>query len=125
MKKNLSGFTLIELLVVLAIIATLLAIATPRYFANLDRAREAALHESLYVMRDAIDKYHADTGVYPDSLDDLVDKRYLRKLPPDPLTDSAETWQTVPPPAGQAGRVYDIHSGAPGEDRNGQPYAAW
>lgn len=120
------GFTLIELLVVLAIVATLLAIAAPRYFGSLDRARDAALRESLFVMRDAIDKYHGDTGRYPDSLDELVAKRYLRKLPPDPVTDSAETWVALPPPAGAAaGRVYDVKSGAPGNGADGLPYTEW
>ncbi len=120
------GFTLIELLVVLAIIATLLAIAAPRYFGSLDRARDSALRETLFVMRDAIDKYHGDTGRYPESLDDLVVKRYLRKLPPDPVTDSSETWVELPPPAGAAaGRVYDVKSGAPGNGADGLPYAEW
>lgn len=120
------GFTLIELLVVLAIIATLLAIAAPRYFTSLDRAREAALRESLSVMRDAIDKYHGDTGRFPESLDDLVSKRYLRKLPPDPVTESADTWRVVPPPPGAAaGNVYDVHSGADGNGADGMPLAEW
>ena len=66
------GFTLIELLVVMAIIATLLSIVAPRYFTHLDRAREAALRETLVVVRDAIDKFHGDTGRYPESLEELV-----------------------------------------------------
>lgn len=120
------GFTLIELLVVLAIVAALLAIAAPRYFTSLDRAREAALRETLFVMRDAIDKYHGDTGRYPDQLDELVSKRYLRKLPPDPITESTDTWVVVlPPPGAAGGQVYDIRSGAPGMGADGTPYADW
>jgi general secretion pathway protein G len=121
-----AGFTLIELLVVMAIVATLLAIAAPRYFTSLDRAREASLRESLFVMRDAIDKYHYDTGRFPDNLDDLVAKRYLRKLPPDPVTESIDTWVVVPPPAGaEPGEVYDVKSGAPGNGADGTPYSEW
>ncbi|MDO8450811.1 MAG: prepilin-type N-terminal cleavage/methylation domain-containing protein [Rhodoferax sp.] len=115
------GFTLIELLVVMAIIATLLSIATPRYFAHLDRAREAALRETLSVVRDSIDKFHADTGRYPAELDELVTKRYLRRLPVDPVSESAETWVIVPPPNEVTG-VWDVKSGAGGEER---PYAQW
>ncbi|MDO9271489.1 MAG: prepilin-type N-terminal cleavage/methylation domain-containing protein [Rugosibacter sp.] len=121
------GFTLIELLVVMAIIATLLSIAVPRYFSHLDRTREAALRETLFVVRDAIDKFHADTGHYPAELNELVTKRYLRKLPIDPVSESTETWVIVPPPAesassSEATGVWDIQSGAGGEER---PYASW
>lgn len=130
------GFTLIELLVVMAIIATLLSIAVPRYFSHLDRTREAALRETLFVVRDAIDKFHADTGHYPAELNELVTKHYLRKLPVDPVSESTETWIIVPPPNGQTGQtgqagqtgagestgVWDIQSGAGGENR---PYANW
>lgn len=125
MARN-NGFTLIELLVVMAIVATLLAIAAPRYFTSLDRARDASLRESLFVMRDAIDKFHYDTGRYPGSLEDLVSQRYLRKLPPDPVTESSETWVTVPPPdAAVPGQVYDVRSGAPGSGADGTPYSEW
>lgn len=120
-KASSRGFTLIELLVVMAIVAMLLTIATPRYFAHLDRAREAALRETLFVVRDAIDKFHADTGRYPAELDELVSKRYLRKLPVDPVSESVETWIIVPPPSESAG-VWDVKSGAGGED---MPYAKW
>lgn len=124
--KRTGGFTLIELLVVLAIVAVLLAIVTPRYFSSLDRAREAALRQTLFVMRDAIDKYHGDTGRYPDNLNELIDKRYLRKLPRDPVTESVETWEVVMPPAGAAaGSVYDVRSGAPGTGSDGTPFAEW
>ena len=120
------GFTLIELLVVMSVIATLLTIAVPRYFQHLDRAREAALRESLAVMRDAVDKYHGDTGRYPETLEDLVTKRYLRKVPPDPITESTETWVMVPPPdePGQK-KVWDIRSGAEGQGLNGSAYSSW
>jgi len=119
--KRLRGFTLIELLVVMAIIATLLSIAVPRYFVHLDRAREAALRETLWVVRDAIDKFHADQGRYPAQLDELVSARYLRRLPVDPVSETAETWVLVSPPGDESG-VWDLRSGAGGEAR---PYADW
>ncbi len=120
------GFTLIELLVVMSVIATLLTIAVPRYFQHLDRAREAALRESLAVMRDAVDKYRGDTGRYPETLEELVTKRYLRKVPPDPITESTESWVLVPPPEEPGQRkVWDIRSGAEGQGQNGSDYATW
>ncbi len=118
------GFTLIELLVVLSIIATLLAIAVPRYFQHVDRSKEAVLRENLSAVRDAIDQYHADKGKWPESLGSLADSRYLRAVPVDPVTGSADTWITVPPPDGAIG-VYDIHSGAEGMASNGQAYGEW
>ena len=120
------GFTLIELLVVMSVIATLLTIAVPRYFQHLDRAKEASLRESLAVMRDAVDKYRGDTGRYPETIEELVTKRYLRKVPPDPITESTETWVIVPPPdePGQR-KVWDIHSGAEGQGQNGSEYSTW
>jgi general secretion pathway protein G len=124
--KPARGFTLIELLVVMAIIATLLAIAAPRYFGNLDRARDASLRETLFVVREAIDKYYGDRGRYPDALDELVSKRYLRKMPVDPITESADTWIVVPPPDDTLhGQVYDIHSGASGSAVDGESYSEW
>jgi general secretion pathway protein G len=127
-----SGFTLIELLVVLAIIATLLAIAAPRYFRSVDYSKEVALKQSLAVMRDAIDKFHGDQGVYPESLEVLVEKRYLRSIPVDPITESASTWQ-ITAPAEQSsksteqdkGKVYDVKSGAAGRAANGTDYKDW
>ena len=121
------GFTLIELMVVMAIIALLLSVAAPRYFGHLERAREAALRQTLIVVRDAIDKYHGDTGRYPSTLQELVERRYLRSMPVDPVNDSTETWVVVPPPGGGdslggTGGVWDIHSGAGGEE---QPYVHW
>ena len=89
------GFTLIELLVVLAIIATLLTLAVPRYFASIDKSKEAVLKENLWQMRDAIGKYYADRGKYPESLQALATDKYLRSVPLDPVTESATTWITV------------------------------
>lgn len=120
-----AGFTLIELLVVLSIIATLLAIAAPRYFASLERSQDAALRQSLAVMREALDHHYGDTGGYPDSLQALVDKRYLRSVPVDPITERNDTWLLLPPPDGVAGGVGDVRSGAPGRGRDGTPYAEW
>ncbi len=120
------GFTLIELLVVMAVIATLLTIALPRYFQHLDRAREVTLKESLAVMREAIDKYQGDTGRYPETLEELVAKRYLRKLPVDPLTEAADTWVLVPPPDEPGSRrVWNVKSGAEGQGLDGTDYATW
>jgi general secretion pathway protein G len=119
------GFTLIELLVVMVIIATLLTIAVPRYFGSLDRSKEAVLKENLYQMRDAISKYYADKGKYPESLDSLMTDKYLRKVPLDPITESATTWVAVPPEDPQKGGVYDVKSGAQGKATDGTEFAAW
>src|SRR4051812_1839567 len=119
------GFTLIELLVVLAIVATLLTIAVPRYFGSLDRSKEAVLKENLYQMRDAISKYYADKGKYPESLDSLAADKYLRKVPTDPITESATTWVPVPPEDPQKGGVYDVKSGAQGKATDGTEFSAW
>ena len=118
------GFTLIELLVVLAIVATLLTLAVPRYFQHVERSKEAVLKENLATVRDALDKYHADTGTWPGTLETLAEKRYLRVVPTDPLTERSDTWLVVPPPDGETG-VYDLHSGAEGVGLDGQPYADW
>ncbi|HKO89422.1 MAG TPA: type II secretion system protein [Burkholderiales bacterium] len=118
------GFTLIELLVVMAIIAVLLTVALPRYFGSVDHSKEVALKQSLSVMRDAIDKYYADRGQYPERLEELAEKRYIRSIPVDPITESAATWTIVPVPPGAAkGVVYDIRSGAEGNSEDGKPYA--
>jgi general secretion pathway protein G len=120
-----AGFTLIELLVVLAIVATLLMIVAPRHWGQVDHAKEAVLRDNLRGLRTVIDQFHADRGRYPESLQELVDQRYLRAIPLDPLTGLATTWVLVPPPDGQPGAVADLHSGASGTDRDGTPYAQW
>ncbi len=120
------GFTLIELLVVLAIIGTLLTIALPKYLHSVAHSREAVLHQDLRVMRTAIDQFLSDNGRYPASLDELVDRRYLRSLPADPVTESAQTWVAVRPPDEVATTgVYDVRSGAPGLSMDGTPYDQW
>ena len=119
------GFTLIELLVVMAIIATLLTIAIPKYFNHIDKAKEAVLRENLTTLRDSLDKFHSDTGKYPVSLDELVARKYLRKVPTDPITDSADTWIIVPPADAQKGGIYDIHSGSQDKSKDGTAYSEW
>ena len=116
------GFTLIELLVVLTIIGGLLALAAPRYLHRVDLAKETVLVSDLATMRDAVDKFFGDTGRYPASLDELVARRYLRRIPPDPITESTASWIVVAPPAPEQGAVYDVKSGAQGRTSDGRPY---
>lgn len=127
--NRLRGFTLIELMVVMAIVATLLTIATPRYFAHLDRAKEIALRKTLAVTRDAIDKFLADNDRYPATLDELVEKRYLRSLPTDPITERSDTWSVLAPPARQNGDASDIIGGVwdlrSGAEQEGKAYDQW
>jgi general secretion pathway protein G len=120
-----SGFTLIELLVVLAIIATLLTIAVPRYYSSLDKSKEAVLKENLYQLRDAIGKYYADRGKYPESLQALATDKYLRSVPLDPVTESATTWIVVAPEDPQKGGVFDVKSGAQGNAIDGSEFSTW
>jgi len=118
------GFTLIELLVVLAIVALLVTIVSPRYFRSVDRAKETSLRTSLKTMRDAIDKFAADQGRYPQSLEELVVKHYLRDVPVDPLTRRKDGWVAVPPAADAIAQegVAEVRSSAPGEGTDGVPF---
>ena len=124
MKRN-RGFTLIELLVVLGIVALLLTLAVPRFFPSVDKTKETILAENLRTTRAVIDQFYADTGRYPESLEQMVEKKYLPRVPFDPVADSDAVWVIVPPEDTGRGAVYDIHSGAEGKGRNGKPYAEW
>jgi general secretion pathway protein G len=124
------GFTLIELLIVMTIIGILASIAVPSYQRHVIKAREAVLMEDLYQMRRAIDAYFADHASYPESLEELVEKRYLRGLPRDPWTESDATWETIPPEStGEEdvpiGGVFDVKSGSDRVGLNGIPYYEW
>lgn len=122
-ERRRAGFTVIELLVVLAAMTVLLAIAVPRYVAQLDHAREVALKHDLRALREAIDQFRADQARAPASLDELVAKRYLRSLPVDPITQRADSWIALPSPAGDG--LADIKSGAAGQAKDGTAYASW
>ena len=123
--RHSAGFTLIELLVVMAIIATLLSIVSPRYFNSIDKAKETVLRQDLAIMRDAIDKFYSDMGSYPITLDELVERRYLRSIPIDPLTESNETWIEIQPLNEEEEGIYDVRSGDNGQALDGSYYEEW
>lgn len=129
-KQRESGFTLIELLVVISMITILAAMGMVQYRNSVRRAEETTLKHDLFHMRDAIDQYYADKGKYPASLDSLVSDGYMRKLPEDPITRSASTWQTIPAepdpanPSADTG-IYDVKSGAQGTSLDGSAYSDW
>jgi general secretion pathway protein G len=125
-----SGFTLVELMIVMLIISVLAAVAIPMFEASLRNAREAALKEDLHVMRDAIDSYTMDKNKAPQSLDDLVQTGYLKKIPQDPFTHSADTWQTSSDDSlsdvdQTDGGINDVHSGSDASGPDGQAYSTW
>ncbi len=125
--KAAAGFTLIELMIVVMIIGILATIAQPMFRNAVVQAREAALRENLYVLRDATDKFYADNDKYPDSLTDLVEKRYIRKVPKDPITGSPGTWQVVyyADDKGQQAGIIDVRSGSEAIGSDGQKYSDW
>lgn len=124
------GWTMIELLIVISIILILSALALTSYRNSVTIAKEAALRSNLFVMREAIDQYYADKGKYPDSLQTLVSENYLRAIPKDPITDSADTWQTEeaePQPGSNTAEagIYEVKSGAGGTALDGSAFADW
>jgi general secretion pathway protein G len=132
-----SGFTLIEMLIVVAVIGILATMAVVQLRQTPQRAKEAALKENLYVLRNVIDQYFTDKGKYPDSLQSLVDDGYIRKIPLDPMTQSDSTWveeqsggqgtsaaDAQDDPSLQSG-VADVHSGSDGTALDGSLYKDW
>jgi len=127
--KDRRGFTLIELMIVVAIIGILASLAQPMFKSAVMKSREAALKEDLFNLRNVLDQYYADNAKYPDSLEDLVTKGYMRGIPTDPFTGSNTTWQTVPYSGDEsgegAGGIYDVHSASTDVGLNGVPYSEW
>jgi general secretion pathway protein G len=125
-----SGFTLIELMIVMALIVILAGVGLAVYGNSVTRAKEATLKEDLFRMRDSIDQYYADKNKYPPSLSALVDDKYLRTVPVDPFTNSADTWQTTASeadpsnPSAEPG-IYDVKSGSEQMSLDGTPYSEW
>lgn len=135
------GFTLIELMVVAAIIGILASMAVVQLRQTPQRAKEAALKENLYVLRNVIDQYFTDKGKYPDTLQTLVTDGYIRKIPVDPMTGSDTSWVEVQAeadqPAGDTGTdagagggdvgggVADVKSGSDGTALDGSRYSEW
>ena len=130
MRGRINGFTLIELLIVMVLLVLLASISLAVYGNSVTRGREAALAEDLFQMRKAIDEYYADKGKYPTDLQTLVSDKYLRSIPPDPFTNSAESWQQIPSepdaanPAAEPG-ISDVKSGSDQTGLNGKPYSEW
>lgn len=122
------GFTLTELLLVLLFIAILASLVVPVVTSSVQRARESALKEDLYTLRKAIDDYYADKGKYPETLAELVDNRYVRKIPVDPMTDRVDTWVEIQNESEGSEAdvgVIDVRSGSDEKDADGVAYKEW
>jgi general secretion pathway protein G len=129
-KKN--GFTLIEMLIVFALIGILVGLGLPQYKYATKRARESVLKENLFQMRTLIDQYYADKGKYPYSLQALVDEKYLRAIPRDPITGSSETWIEIPEILSEEDLILavepgisDVLSGSEMKSLDGTLYSTW
>jgi general secretion pathway protein G len=126
-RRSPAGFTLIELLIVITIVGILVTLAQPSYHRAVTAAKEATLKENLFILRDVLDQFFADSGKYPLSLNDLVEKRYLRRIPKDPITGSAETWALVyfTDDKGQQNGILDVRSGSEAIALDGTRYNDW
>jgi len=129
-RRHDDGWTLIELLIVITLIMILASLALVQYRNSITLTKEAATRSDLFLMRDAIDQYYADKGKYPESLQTLVSEHYLRSIPVDPFTRSADTWQVEmaqPDPGAVSAStgVYNIRSGSDGTALEGGRHADW
>ena len=125
MIRNQKGFSLIELMITLSIIGILASISQPNFLRYIVRAKEASLQKTLFTFREVIDQYYGDHGSYPDSLEELADRKYIREVPEDPFTKSSTSWIIMPPEGEEVGGVYDVHSGSNLVSLDGSPYNEW
>jgi len=124
------GFTLIELMIVMAIIAVLMAVAIPIYSRSIARAKESVLKNNLFTLRTVIDEYNYDKQKAPQSLEDLVSDGYLRQVPIDPMTGTADTWKVIMEDATNTVSqtepgIFDVRSGSDKTSLEGNPYSDW
>ena len=128
--RSVRGFTLIELLIVMSLIVILTSIGLKAYSTSVTRGKEAVLKEDLYRMRDAIDQFYVDKGKYPVDLNELVGSQYLRSVPTDPMTHSADSWQLIPAepdpnnPTADIG-IFNVMSGSEAVAIDGSKYSDW
>jgi general secretion pathway protein G len=124
--RNPKGFSLFELMIAMFILIILLSVAVPVYQRTVQHAKETVLKENLWQMRRAIEQYRADKGKLPAGLEDLVEAKYLREIPIDPILESSDQWkpQMGDDPSSQEGEqgVVDVKSGAAGQDSEGNAY---
>jgi general secretion pathway protein G len=131
-RRPAEGFTLIEIIIVFALIGILVGLALPQYKTSLKKAREAVLKEDLFILRKLIDQYYTDKGKYPLSLRMLVEDGYLRQIPIDPMTKSADAWvETKETPSfeeiepGMEFGIVDVRSGSKEKGLDGTAYDTW
>jgi general secretion pathway protein G len=125
-----AGWTLVELLICVTLIMILASLALTQYKNSITATKEAAMKSNLFLMHEAIDQYYADKGKYPESLQTLVSESYLRAIPIDPFTKSADTWQTEladpePGSTSAASGIYKVKSGHEGTALDGSRYSDW
>jgi general secretion pathway protein G len=126
--KDQKGFSLLELMIAMFIMIILLSIALPTYQRSVRNAREIVLQENLFQMRRSIDQYSGDKGKLPASLDELVEAKYLRERPVDPVSETTE-WNEVmgedPNSSDGEQGLVDVKSNAEGEDLNGKSFSEY
>lgn len=129
-KRRLLGFTLIELMIVMAVIAVLMSVAIPIYTRSITRSKESVLKNNLFTLRTVIDEYTYDKQKAPATLDDLVNEGYLRQVPVDPITGTADSWKLIMEDAANTVNqnepgIFDIKSGSDKTSLEGTPYSEW
>lgn len=127
-RNRLTGYTLLELMIVVAIAGILVTLAVPSFQRSAVKAREAALKQNLATIRTVLDQHYADQGSYPQSLEAVVEAGYLRQIPVDPFTKTADSWQLVfeeNAEEDEAGGIFDVHSGSDLVAIDGTAYNEW
>ena len=123
--KRQYAFTLIELLLVLVLLALLASMVLPNTVRSIDQARESVLKENLHILRKSIDDYYSDHGHYPETLEQLVTSRYIRRLPKDPVMEDSSEWELVFRDDGEKRGIVDVHSMSSRPSSDGSPYNTW